>query len=191
MERFNITLLMMLAMFAGKNRDDCDHLFPAVMMAYRSSVHESTGFSPYRLMFAEECTLPMDVGIPRQEPDMPDPITSPYAAWFMMPWRWRMIRSADIKDSLYNVRKDVMIEELPDGCSRWGIGFCGITAKKCKLDSAWTGPYLVVSLAGWALGIQRHPDSPIILVHCQDLKKIPRPSGLVSWMDAARSRAYP
>ena len=41
-------------------------------------------------------------------------------------------------------------------------------ANKCKLDSAWVGPYLVVSLAGWALGIQLHPDSPIILVHCQD-----------------------
>ena len=35
---------MMLAMFAGKNRDDWDDLLPAVMMAYRSSVHESTGF---------------------------------------------------------------------------------------------------------------------------------------------------
>ena len=46
-------------------------------------------------------------------------------------------------------------------------------AKKCKLDSAWVGPYLVVSSVGWALGIQRHPDSPIVLVHCQDLKKFP------------------
>ena len=45
-------------------------------MAYRSSVHESTGFSLY--MFGEECTLPIDVGLPWQEPD---PITSPYAAW--------------------------------------------------------------------------------------------------------------
>ena len=33
-----------------------------VMMAYRSSVHESTGVSPYRL-FGEECTLPMDIGL--------------------------------------------------------------------------------------------------------------------------------
>ena len=52
-EQFNRTLLMMLAMFAGENRDDWDDLLPAVMMAYRSSVHESTGFSPYRLMFGE------------------------------------------------------------------------------------------------------------------------------------------
>ena len=52
-ERFNRTLLMMLAMFAGKNRDDWDDLLPAVMMAYRSSVHESTGFSPNKL-FGEE-----------------------------------------------------------------------------------------------------------------------------------------
>ena len=52
-ERFNRTLPMMLAMFAGKNRDDWDDLLLAVMMAYRSSVHESTGFSPYRLMFGE------------------------------------------------------------------------------------------------------------------------------------------
>ena len=54
--------------------------------------------------------------------------------------------------------------------------------KKCKLDSAWVGPYLVVSLTGWALGTQRDPDSPIIMVHCQDLKKIPQPQGAVSWL---------
>ena len=42
---------MLLAMFAGEHRDDWDDLLPAVMMAYRSSVHESTGLSPYHLMF--------------------------------------------------------------------------------------------------------------------------------------------
>ena len=39
-ERFNRTLLMMLAMFAGEHRDDWDDLLPPVMMAYRSSAHE-------------------------------------------------------------------------------------------------------------------------------------------------------
>ena len=33
-ERFNRTVLMMLAMFAGENLDDWDDLLPVVMMAY-------------------------------------------------------------------------------------------------------------------------------------------------------------
>ena len=56
---------MMLAMCAGEHRDDWDDLLPEVMMAYRSNVHESTDFSPYCLMFGEECKLPMDAGLPR------------------------------------------------------------------------------------------------------------------------------
>ena len=55
-------------------------------------------------------------------------------------------------------------------------------AKKCKLDSVWVGPSLVVSIVGWAVGIQKHPDSPILLMHCQDVKKVPQPHGVRSWI---------
>ena len=68
-EIFNRTLLMLLAMFAGEHQDYWDDLLPAVMMAYRSSVHESTGFSTYQLMFGEECTIPTDVGLPHRDQD--------------------------------------------------------------------------------------------------------------------------
>ena len=184
-EHFNRTLLIMLAMFAGENRDDWDDLLPAVMMAYRS-----TGFSPYRLMFGEECTLPMDVRLPRQDPDLPDPITSPYAVWVRdaLEVAYDLVRRHSGQAVQHQKR---LIGEMSDGCSQWGIGSCGYysPAKKSKLDSL--GPYLVVSLAGWALGIQRHPDSPIILAHCQDLKKIPRPVGMVSWTEAARPKGVP
>ena len=54
--------------------------------------------------------------------------------------------------------------------------------KKCKLDSIWTGPYLIVATLGWTVGIQRHPDEPVIFIHCQDVKKIPQPSGVQSWI---------
>ena len=45
-------------------------------------------------------------------------------------------------------------------------------SKKCKLDLPWLGPYLVVSLAGWPVGVQLHPYSPVLPIHCQDIKKI-------------------
>ena len=56
--------------------------------------------------------------------------------------------------------------------------------KKCKLDYPWIGPYLVVALAGWAVGVQLNLDSPVLLIHCQDLKKIPHPRRLVSWLQS-------
>ena len=40
-----------------------------------------SGFSPYRLMFGEECTLPMDIGLSRRQQDPSEDITSLYAVW--------------------------------------------------------------------------------------------------------------
>ena len=43
-------------------------------------------------------------------------------------------------------------------------------------------PYLVMSLIGWEVGIQKHPDSPVLFIHCQDVKKVPQLSGVMSWI---------
>ena len=32
-------------------------------------------------MFGEECTLPMDVGLPSRQLDLAEDVTSPYAVW--------------------------------------------------------------------------------------------------------------
>ena len=48
-ERFNRTCLMMLSMFVNDQRDNWHELLPFVMHAYRTSVHESTGYSPFRM----------------------------------------------------------------------------------------------------------------------------------------------
>ena len=148
-ERFNRTLLIMLAMFAGENRDDWDDLLPAVMMAYRSSVHESTGFSPYRLMFGEECTLPMDVCLPRWELDLTHPIPSPYVVWVcdVLEVVYDQVRrhsgqAVQRQKRLYDRKAVRRLFAVGD----WVLRYYP-PAKKCKLDS-------VVSLAGWALGIQ-------------------------------------
>ena len=59
--RFNRTCLMMLSMFVNDRRDNWHELLPFIMHAYRTSVHESTGYSPFCLMMGEECSLPQDV----------------------------------------------------------------------------------------------------------------------------------
>lgn len=60
-ERFNRTLLSMLSLFVDENQMNWDRLLPYVMMAYRSSVQASTGFTPYKVLFGQEMVLPVDI----------------------------------------------------------------------------------------------------------------------------------
>ena len=54
----------MPSLFVNDRRDNWHKLLPFVMQAYRTSVHESTGYSPFRLMMGEECSLPQDISTP-------------------------------------------------------------------------------------------------------------------------------
>ena len=60
-ERFNRTLLQMLSMYVNKYHSDWDEQLPFVLMAYRSTIHESTGCSPNLLMLNRECCMPIDI----------------------------------------------------------------------------------------------------------------------------------
>lgn len=60
-ERFNRTLLDYLAKFVEKNQQNWDEYLPLALLAYRSSVHESTGFSPALIFLGRELRLPTDL----------------------------------------------------------------------------------------------------------------------------------
>ena len=49
----------------------------------------------------------------------------------------------------------------------------------------------MVSFMGWTLGIQKDPNSPIVMIHCQDAKKVPGPPGAVSWLTSKESSIKP
>ena len=63
-ERTNRTLLNMLAKTTDKHQRNWSELLPYVMLAYRTSVHESTSYTPYFLLFGHEATLPIDLQFP-------------------------------------------------------------------------------------------------------------------------------
>ena len=60
-ERFNRTLETMLSLFVSENQRDWDKCLPYVMMAYRTSVHETTGCTPCEMMMGRDVRLPTDL----------------------------------------------------------------------------------------------------------------------------------
>jgi len=56
------------------SENQCDWVgwLPAVTAAYNASQHESTGYSPYFLMFGRTYTIPVDLTLPLQPNEGPD-----------------------------------------------------------------------------------------------------------------------
>ena len=111
-------------------------------------------------MFGEECTLPMDIGLPRDQLDTSESITSPYAFWVRdaLEEAYDQVRqhsgqAVQRQKRLYDrraVKRDFAVGD-------WVMRYYS-PAKKCKLDSPWIGPYLIVSFMGWTIGIQKEPE---------------------------------
>ena len=135
----------------------------------------------------------MDIGLPKEQLDTTDSITSPYAIWVRdaLEEAYDQVRqhsgqAVQRQKRLYDRRAVKRKFAVGD----WVMRFYS-PAKKCKLDSPWIGPYLIVSFMGWTIGIQKAPESPVVMVHCQDVKRIPTPTGAVSWLTSKKSSIQP
>ena len=82
-ERANRTVIQMVTTLVNEARNDWGDLLSFVMMAYRSSVHETTKCTPNLLMLNHETNLPFDlmIGAPPETPACP----VQYVDWFEMP----------------------------------------------------------------------------------------------------------
>ena len=60
-ERFNRTLLNMLSIVVGEDEMSWDLQLPLLLLAYRTSVHDTIGTSPFELMYGREVRLPEDI----------------------------------------------------------------------------------------------------------------------------------
>ena len=81
-ERFNRTLLDMLSTIS-QEEEDWDINLPLVMYAYRTSIQETTGATPFSLMFGREARLPIDLMFPPPEVEN-DSTPSKYALSFVL-----------------------------------------------------------------------------------------------------------
>ena len=60
-ERFNRTLVAMLAKTISDNQKDWDQHIPKLMFAYRTTIHKSTGYNPFHVTFGQSPILPVDI----------------------------------------------------------------------------------------------------------------------------------
>ena len=70
-ERQNRTLQSILSAFVSEHSADWDEWLDQAVFAYNTSVHKSTGLSPYELIFGRPAQMPIEVelGVPLRNPN--------------------------------------------------------------------------------------------------------------------------
>ena len=191
-ERFNRTLECMLTMYVEKHQNCWDEYLPYVMLAYRSSVHESTGFSPSMLMLGRELQMPLHTVIPTPQlenndgqeavdyvADLQDTLQEVHAQA-----RRSLGRSAQYQKKQYDHRASDRTSYQP-GTLVWYYNHSRRKGRCPKLSSPWTGPYTIVQkIDDVSYRIQRNARSQSFVCHVDALKRYEGEG--MSWMRTGR-----
>ena len=179
----------MLAMFVSPEHDNWDDLLPFMMLAYNTTVHTTTGYTPYRLVFGEECNLPGNLVHRELRPDPPPGDPGTYASWVQQALHEsydevcaQQQRATHRQKRNYDSK--AVARAFPIGC--WTLRYYP-PARRNKLCSPWIGPYKIVRAPmEWVVGIQVDADARIFYVHMDDLKRCATPDPEPIWPNTAR-----
>ena len=188
-EHFNRTLLAMLAMFVSREHDNWDDLLPFMMLAYNTTVHTTTGFTPYRLIFWRRMQSTRKLGTQRVTP-RPTTRGPGYLRYMgttsLIYESYDEVRAQQERAThrqKRNYDSKAVARAFPMGC--WTLRYCP-PARKNILCLPWIGPYEIVHVPmEWVVGIQTDADARIVYVHMDDLKRCATPDPEPSWPDTA------
>ena len=145
-ERINRTLEDGLAKYCAERHEVWSVHLQSFMMAYRSAVHESTGQSPFRLVFGKEMRMPVDM----LYPTLPTPIVGHRDYVFQ-----RLVESSTIFESVIQKngwemrRQKAIFDKKKHGPSYKEGDLVLLHSPVCsqgqtpKLKSFWSGPHCV------------------------------------------------
>ncbi|KAK3102810.1 hypothetical protein FSP39_014067 [Pinctada imbricata] len=175
-ERFNRTLATMLSAYVNERQSDWDTFIPYVMMAYRSVRHETTGFTPNRLMLGRETSTPLDL-----QYEMPQSIKRcPQNAWVWdlqdkMEEAHRIVRryagSQMVRQKRYHDQK-LSWEAFSEGDSVYVYFPVKKTGQSSKFVSFWRGPYKVLKkMSNLTYEIDCGPKGKPQVIHVDRMRK--------------------
>ncbi|GFS62188.1 retrovirus-related Pol polyprotein from transposon 412 [Trichonephila clavipes] len=148
-ERFNRTILNNLSLMVSKNQQDWDHKVPLFLLAHRSAVHETTGYSPSQMLFGRDLRLPCDLlfGRPPDTPSSPEEYVQNLQARFEDVHNLARER-INLRTEKMKTRYDTKAtgHQFKEGDKVW---FYNPTRRKGlspKLQSHWDGPYTILKI---------------------------------------------
>ena len=179
-ECFNWTLERMLTMYVEKKPNRWDEYLPYVMLAYRSTIHESTSFSPSMMMLGCELELPLQVVIPRPKEDHQEDVgdfvqdVQEKIKQVHETARHHLKRAAQLQKN-YDHRANTLGRKFQEGQAVW-YHKSSLKAGRCrKFNSHWKGPYTVTEVIDDVIyQTQLKPRTKPIVCHVDTLKNYER-----------------
>ena len=149
-ERFNRTLKDMLSKYIDEQGLDWDANVKAYSMAYNSSVHSATGFTPFFLVHGYEPRVPLDAMLGPPAESIPvrsyleDRLRAIRAAYEQV--RRNSAQAAAKATQHYNKRQ--CAENYKEGDKVWVRDFRAAAGGKPKLGLPYKGPSTIISRVG-------------------------------------------
>ena len=147
-ERFNRTVEAMLSKVVNQNQKNWDTCLSKVLFAYRSAIHEATGYTPFHLMFGRTPRLPVDVMLGRVDendfvgyPQYVQQLHHNLKNAFLLA-REKITASVKHQKTVYD--KGSRGSELRVGDRVWLHVPAVKLGRTKKLSSLWRGPYTVL-----------------------------------------------
>ena len=171
-ERFNRTIQQMLKHFVNENRNDWDDHLPYLTMAYRASMHESTGCTPNLLMLGRELPMPLDILIGQPQKQQYS-CQIEYVEWLRYSMttayeyaRRQLRKAATRQKRCYDLRSKETEFHHGNFVWRWYP-----PKANQKLGKGWTGPFRVMSCPTEVNVVIRYrPTDRDLRVHIDHLK---------------------
>lgn len=177
-ERLNRTIKDILSKYISVNQTDWDKLIDGIVFAYNSTIHESTGMTPYKMVFSEEMTLPVnlitknlesdDIAVYKNEAEYVRHIERCLCEMYEIvrgetkqsALRQKRVYDRNVRSINYEIG-DLVRRSQPKvtvGC-------------KTKLARTWAGPWLIVKrLSDVLFQIKHSQNSKPVVVHSDNIK---------------------
>ena len=175
-ERFNKTLTAMLSAFVNENHTNWDEQLQYVMMAYRSTEHETTGLTPNMCMLGRETTCPLDIMY-----EMPPAIKSiPQNMWVWQLQENLEMAHAKVRQNISdNMKRQKRYHDENLSFETFEAGdkvYVYFPVKKVgcssKLTSYWRGPYQIFDkLSNSLYKVNCGREGQVQVIHCDRLRK--------------------